>query len=38
MEIGTVGKVVVAAKIENLYDLYEVSRGTLQSEQVRRVE
>jgi predicted aspartyl protease len=34
----TMGKVVVAAKIENLLDLYEVSKGTFKPEQVRLVE
>jgi predicted aspartyl protease len=28
----------VTAKIENLYDLYDVSRGNIQPDQVRRVE
>src|SRR5258708_6697007 len=34
----TMGKVIVTAKIENLYDLYDVQRGSLPDEQVRRVE
>ena len=38
METATVGKVIVAAKIENVFDLYEVSRGQLADEQIRRVE
>ena len=38
MEIQTMGKVVVAAKIENLNDLYDASRGRIPAEQVRRVE
>src|SRR5437867_4403397 len=38
MEIETVGKTVFAAKIENLLDLYEVSKGTMKPEQVRQVE
>jgi len=32
------GRVTVAAKIENVFDLYEVSRGQLQPDQVRSVE
>jgi hypothetical protein len=31
------GKVVVTAKIENLGDLYEVKKGLLPNDQVRRV-
>jgi clan AA aspartic protease len=38
MEIDTMGKVFVAAKIENLADLYDVERGRLTDEQVHRVE
>jgi predicted aspartyl protease len=38
MEIPTMGKVVVAAKIANLNDLYDASRGRIPAEQVRRVE
>ena len=38
MEASTVGKVTVAAKIENIEDLYEVDRGNLTPEQVRCVE
>jgi predicted aspartyl protease len=38
METNAVGKVVVAAKMENLLDLYEVSKGTFQPEQVRQVD
>ncbi len=38
MEIATVGKVVTAAKIENLLDLYELSKGAIQAEQIRRIE
>lgn len=32
------GKVIVTAKIENIYDLYDAERGTLPPEQVRRIE
>ena len=32
------GRVTVAARIENIFDLYEVERGRLKPEQVRRVE
>jgi predicted aspartyl protease len=38
MENATVGKVLVAAKIENNYDLECVSRGLLTDDQVRRVQ
>jgi predicted aspartyl protease len=38
MEISTMGKVLVSAKIENLNDLYEVSLGRLKPDEVRRVE
>jgi predicted aspartyl protease len=38
MGITTVGKVLVTAKIENLNDLYEVSKGRLKAEEVRRLE
>jgi clan AA aspartic protease len=38
METATMGKVLVTAKVENLYDLYEVSRGQLRDDEVRRVE
>jgi clan AA aspartic protease len=38
MEITTMGKVIVAATVENLLDLYEVSKGRLRPEEVRRVE
>jgi clan AA aspartic protease len=37
METGTVGKIIVAAKIENLHDLHDVSRGLLADDKVRRV-
>ena len=38
MEIATMGKVLVAAKIENLADLLDVRKGTWSSDQVRTVE
>jgi predicted aspartyl protease len=38
MEIATMGKVLVAAKIENLADLLEVRQGRLDASQVRAVE
>lgn len=38
MENSTMGKVLVAAKIENLNDLYEVSKGRLKAEEVRKIE
>ena len=38
METKTMGKVVVTAMIENLEDLYEVERGLLPDDQVRRIE
>jgi predicted aspartyl protease len=38
MEILTMGKVVVAAKIENLSDVTKVEEGTLTPDQVRSVE
>src|SRR5262249_41285845 len=38
MRVVTMGKVIVAAKIENLADLYKVEEGTLSPEQVRRIE
>jgi predicted aspartyl protease len=38
MEIETMGKVVVAARIENLSDLFAVDKGLLRPEQVRGVE
>ncbi|HJT77891.1 MAG TPA: retropepsin-like aspartic protease [Gemmataceae bacterium] len=38
METPTMGRVTVAARIENIFDLYEVERGRLKPEQVRRVE
>ncbi len=38
MEIATMGKVLVAAKIENLDDLFGVRKGLVAKEQVRRVD
>jgi len=38
METATMGKVIVTAVIENLHDLYDVHRGTLSDDQVRRAE
>src|SRR5438445_3349804 len=38
MESAAMGKVVVAATVENLLDLYDVSKGTRRPEEVRRVE
>jgi predicted aspartyl protease len=38
METATMGKVVVAATIENLGDLLEVQKGTRRLEDVRRAE
>jgi predicted aspartyl protease len=38
MEAAAMGKVVVTARIENVYDLHEVGRGTRAPDVVRRVE
>ncbi len=38
METATVGKVMVSAKIENVFDVEGVFRGELSPEQVRRLE
>jgi predicted aspartyl protease len=38
MEPATVGKVIVSAKIENVFDLYEAGRGQLAVDQVRHVD
>jgi predicted aspartyl protease len=38
METATMGRTLVHATIENLYDLYEVQLGKRQPEQVRRIE
>jgi predicted aspartyl protease len=38
METATMGKVLVAAKIENLDDLFSLDKGQLPAEQVRSIE
>jgi len=38
MEIVTMGKVSVPARIENIYDLNDVRKGTLSADRVRAVE
>jgi predicted aspartyl protease len=38
METEMMGKVLVTAKIENLEDLYNVKKGLLRDDQVRRIE
>lgn len=38
METETLAKVIVSAKIENVIDLYEASRGQIADDPVRRVE
>jgi predicted aspartyl protease len=38
METATMGKVIVTATIENLEDLFDVEKGRLTAEQVRRVD
>jgi predicted aspartyl protease len=38
METATVGKVIVAAKIENLFDIEEVFKGRISEDQVRRLD
>src|SRR5688500_8790667 len=38
METTTMGKVLVAAKIESLEDLFNAEKGLLPQEQVRRIE
>ena len=38
MEIATMGKVLVAAKIENMADLWEVRQGRMDPSQVRSVD
>ena len=38
METGTVGKVIVSAKIENVFDLYEAGQGQRADDQVRRID
>ena len=38
METTTVGKVIVSAKIENLFDIEKVFEGQINEDQVRRIE
>ena len=38
MDTATMGKVIVTAKIENLGDLYDVRKGLLSDDEVRRLE
>jgi len=38
METSTVGKVIVSARIENLFDIEEVFKGQISEDQVRRLE
>jgi predicted aspartyl protease len=38
METATAGKVIVAAKIENLFDIEEVFKGRISEDQVRRLD
>ena len=38
METATVGRVIVSARIENVFDLYEASQGQLALDQVRHVD
>lgn len=38
MEIATMGKVLVPAKIENLHDLWEVKKGGIKPEEVRHID
>jgi predicted aspartyl protease len=38
MGTATVGQLIVSAKIENVFDLHEASRGQLAADQVRRIE
>ena len=38
METTTVGKVIVSARIENLFDIEEVFKGRIREDQVRRLE
>lgn len=38
MEINTMGKVVVPARVENLQDIYDADRGTIPAESVRTVD
>src|SRR5579883_862818 len=38
METTAMGKVIVAAKIENLEDLFDVQKGILTDDKVRRID
>jgi predicted aspartyl protease len=38
MEINTMGKVIVSARIENLQDLYDAERGSISRKDVRTVQ
>jgi len=38
METPTMGRAIVSARIENLHDLYEVSQGRRQADDVRTVD
>jgi predicted aspartyl protease len=38
MEIATLGKVIVSAKIENLADIFQVEHGTCKPEDVRTIQ
>ena len=38
METATLGKILVPAKIENIYDMENLASGLLTEEEVRRVE
>ncbi len=38
MELKSMGKVLVAARIENLQDLYKVEQGVLEPDEVRRAD
>lgn len=38
MEIATMGKVLVSARVENLFDLYEAEQGRRSEDDVRRVD
>src|ERR1700732_4882810 len=38
VENALMGKILVAAKMENIYDLYEEEKGALPAERVRQVE
>lgn len=38
MEIDSIGKVLVSARIENLVDVYQAAQGAIQADEVRSVE